>query len=464
MPINPDALKFFITNCKTSMPVLKQLDDVVLNPFREIIRDVPENWGSKIVQQIRHIRAHRNELDPRIIQALKDYLPMIMDVLSMKVEDGSIPKSVIFGIQEIQEKVPYENCEDVKYNQISINLLPKYVPEISIVEDGEITWINDVYNGIEVKIPLAKGIIHKGGAPRYILKRVFKSSLIDPEVPFTDWDIAVTDLEAGKKFMMFVGEKDFSGIEKANSYNHLINSRDVTCNKCLLSKKRGLVYTDDAKEAIVSGCIFPYGGDHGIYGNDVFQIQGHKLYKPRVFDRLVKFVVDGKAKSFGIKEENLQLFMGIVGIMVIYRAIKKANPYERLTSAYFLLDKMGQLEKYEYVFKHKFGAPCGNIFEFLEGLHTMYPFTLLEARGGDAGIARWLMFKILNYSRRRFKQEYNVHDTDFSWFEIDPKEKIVIFSLDDFRTDAKTISKLEKWFPGYLERCHLRNVKEGYAN
>lgn len=440
--------------------LLEQFRTQVIDPFEEIIKHAPpEQWAEKFFLEIKRLRVKK--LDPRIRKFLQHRLRDITRTLRYPLQEGSISKTAIHNVHDIAMNMKTPRYDRKLLHRIPLLDLPRYIPGMGIKIDGEITWLILYHDDQEVKIPLTRGVAHKGGPARLALKMCYKSQWLDPEFPLKDWDILVRDMEAGKNFMRLVGEKDLSGIEHYNSLFFVFSCRDVIMNECILSYEDGLIYTNDAMNAVISGLIWACGGDHGLYGKDRFVYQGHYFLKMRALERLFKFLMEEKADRFMIAEENLQLFMGVALVLAITRTIGKVDCFERLEKLYYLLDITGQLEMFQYVIKHRYGVECNNIFDLLEYVHIMYSFVSMENRGQDEGVARWLMKKLIKLTEKEFEEEYDVHATDLGWIKIDPKRTQKVFSLHDFHSDPEILKKMKEWFPGYLHRCRERNIESG---
>ncbi|EKD56280.1 MAG: hypothetical protein ACD_58C00239G0003 [uncultured bacterium] len=465
MVVDPRGLEKYIVS---SGRIFSDKADVALRQFSQLYDNLinivnkakPKKWGMLFYAALVRL-SRKTDFDYKVQQFINTYFSLIWDSLrEIEIKDGSIPRTAIHVVNIIKDGLPEpELILPSNVFSISLQQIIDTIPEMTIARDENIIWL--IYcesSKLQIKIPLAKGVLHKGGPARFVLKAFFKSDLIAPEIPIRDFDILVKDDEVGVKFLQLVGETDQSGKELYKNILHVLASRDVTMNQCVLGPK-GLIYTKEAEESVKSGIIMPCATDHGLYGKDSFTHKGHRFVKERSLERLIKFVSEGKANSFLLKKENLQIFLGIRFLLLVVRVVNKEDCCERLEKIYYLLDQMRQIEMYNYVFQHhsSVNGRCRNIFDLLENCHKMYPFINIEKRGEDEGIARWMMKNLLKWLFRIFKEEYRLHDADFTWLKLDENEEVAEFSLRNFRSNPVLINDLQNWWSLYLENCRQRN-------
>lgn len=437
--------------------ILKEFEEKVFVPFLYILTfQPPEKWVRSIYKQML-ILDRDVELDPRIRSYLDQYFPSIREILYIP-KQHNIPQTIIYAVNKIGQSLPEAKIEVVEIRYISMLEICQKIPTANLTQKDDIDYliIDNLY-GKKITIPLMTGVYHKGGIARLILKFYFDSPWLKSEVPIKDWDILVQKLRTGKRFLEIAGETDQSGIEVFSScFESIMYSRDVTLNQCLLGKN-GLWYTPEAESAVKTGVIFPCSGDHGLYGCDFFMHQGHRFVKGRVFERLIKTVIEKKAKVFDIRLDNLQVFMGISGLIGALRKIDSSSFVERLMRFYYMLEQLGQIDMYRYLLREKHQLPCNSIFDYLEGIHTMYPFVLFRKLGEDEGVARWLMEKLLKWHERDFKNTFGLSSGDLCWIKFDQEERMVRFDLTRYQSDQQLANRLEQWLPGFIERCQRRN-------
>ena len=444
----------------------KTTDSVVFNKFNSIIdkfinvvNTVPmDHWGFGFARIIIEMNSEP-DLDIRIKEFFDEYLPTVWDIMRKPVDGAMpIPRIAIDNIMMIKEKLPAPEYIPEEICIIPLEELKNKIPGSKIyqIEDSDIVIFEINYKGHCIKIPLLDSIYHKGGVPRLVAKLFFgaKKHLIDTEVPINDFDLMTYDLEDAKRIMDFLGEMDLSGIELFHDLKYAFSSRDVSINLALLTKE-GLVYSPNAKKSYETGVMYHIYADHGIYSKNFFILKGHFFIYDRGFERLMKFLVDGKTDSIEIKKENLQIFMKGYPLVLFGRYLNKPDRAEKFQKIYYILEIMGQLDQYRYCFS-KYGVKFHNIFGFFDVLHHFYPQFSIKRSSGDYFTAQWLTNKLLTWFKREFKRVYNVNTHNFDWVILDEKQKWVTFDLKDFHCDDNLSKEIEKWIPHFEERCENR--------
>jgi len=478
-----------IDHDKSILPkALKLFDEIINHPLQHIFtNEPPEKWGIKITREIIKIKKtiYSNKInseDEEVYDKLRNfmvaYLPMIWDELYHKRLDNNAPivRIAVDRVLSIKLRLPLPQYEPQDIRIIPLGRIIRTIPRCRLYEykqksnqfgefgmetDIKILHINNVF-GHNLKIPLTSEVYYKGGWARLLLKLFLyhqgkindKIHLIKTELPLGDCDIMTTNLEKGKKIMEIVGEEDLSGIELFHDLDYAFASRDITMNLALFTKE-GLYYSPLAEEAIKTGVVFHLPADHGIYSRNYFTHLGHQFIQDRGFERQFKFIIDGKAEGFKMKKENLQLFMGRFALVGLGRFIQKPDAAEKMEKYYYLLQKTGQLEQFRYVFQVKLQRDFTNIFEFYESLHSLYPDFSIIRSSDDYFRAVWYSEKLRKWFRREFKR-MSIIKTDFSWIEIDENEEEIVFGLQDFVSDPKTVSELREFIPCFIERCKKR--------
>ncbi|MBI4032530.1 hypothetical protein HY374_02390 [Candidatus Berkelbacteria bacterium] len=461
---------------RTPDPLLERYDTLIHRPLQQVIRDTePSRWGLAIARRLK--AAEKSDM-PRLLRAfLDEYLVYLWDALRTPLQEGSIPRTAMYGVHQVDLKLPHVTRSTTEIRFMGLEELVARIPQASLESPGKKRKLLRLsgLNGETTEIPLGRHVYHKGGVSRLLLKLLFGSDLVASELPLKDWDIIVPDAQTGHDFMAQLGEEDFSGVETCHglkdgdtlmkTMNRIMDSRDSTMNLAVLGFE-GLYYCDASQAAATSGVIEACNGDHGIYGRDFLTVKDadgnqHRLIKGRVFERLVKMVVDRKARAFRIPRENLQINMGPSLFMGIARNIGKPDASERILRFYELLNRMGQIEQFRYIVERQFGVRCETLIELLDQLHRFYPFVMLENRGDEVGVARWLLNKLLVWFRDRFKYTHGLSEADHSWIRIDSEQAWEVFDLEGFEVNPAALQELEAAFPAFLARCRERNQALG---
>lgn len=446
----------------------------VFNQFNKIINELVliidtkpmMQWGLSIAKEIINLRK-KLILYPIVEEFLDDYLPLFWDALRKPVDNQlPIPRIAIDNVLYIKEKLPCpeyypENIKIISLEQLKDKIIGSKIYQL---EESNVIIFEINYKEQKIQIPLLDTIYHKGGVPRLVAKLYFESKehLIDAELPVNDFDLMTYDLNDAMKVLNYLGEKDLSGIELFHDLEYAFSSRDVSINLTLLTKK-GLVYSPNAENSIKSGVTYHLYADHGIYSKNYFIHKEHVFVCDRGFERLFKFLIEGKTDAIKIKKENLQLFMKGYPLVLLGRFLEKKNKEVLIQKIYYLLKITGQLDQYRYFFeKHgltfeKNKKIKSKICNFFETLHHFYPYFSIERIHGDDFTAKWLTKKLLKWFAREFKRRYRIKISDFGWIKIDPSEEWSIFNLDNFKIDIHESERIIKWLPGYIERCRIRN-------
>lgn len=452
--------------------LIKEYDEKIYRPNEELVKkNRPSKWGFRFAR--RFVRLQKDSsLDPRIKDFMQDYWSLLWDALRVPIEEGSIPRTTISVISDINKQLPVRNFDKIDLLFIPIKEFSKINPKFSFEKKNKVTYLKYQHNENKfAEIPLMDQVWLKGGDVRVVLKGLFNDECIDKEIPLNDHDICVRDYNIGKNYLLKVGEDDLSGIEIFDDIMDVIASRDVDMNQGLLSAD-GIYYTQYAKDAIISGFIRPIGADQGVFGkgtftvnlrNDCGEIEKIKIFKPRVaYERTIKFVIEGKARGLLIDNNNLQLFMGIYLMVSFCRLVKKDDRSDRIEKIYYLLKDMGIFDHYKYVFQKLFNASCDSVFDLFEYTHILYPFFELEAKGRDDQVAQWLIMKLNKWFRNEFRTTYKLYSKEFyDSLIIENNFKEKQFTLDGFQSDPILKEKIDIWIPGFLERSRARNIVAG---
>ncbi len=452
--------------------LMLEYDERLYRPVEDLVKkNRPSKWGFRLARRFRRLQNSKN-LSPMIKEFMQDYWSLLWDALRTPIEEGSIPRTTISAISDLNKRLPVRNLDKPDLLFIPIEEFSIVNPKFTYRKVKKVTYLG-YQCGCDrfVEIPLMDQVWLKGGDVRVVLKGLFNDEYIDKEIPLNDHDICVRDYNIGKNYLQIVGEDDLSGIEIFDDIVDVIASRDVDMNQGLLSAD-GIYYTQSAKDAIISGFIHPIGADQGVFGKGTFtvnkrdtsgKIEKIKIFKPRIaYERTIKFVVEGKTRGLIIDDNNLQLFMGIYLMVSFCRLVKKEDRSSRIEKIYYLLKEMGILDHYKYVFKQLFNIICDNVFDLFEYSHILYPFFELEAKGRDDQVAQWLIMKLNKWLRNEFRATYKLYSKEFyDSLVIDSGCEKKIFTLDNFQSDPILKQKIDIWIPGFLERSRARNIVAG---
>ncbi|TSC57800.1 MAG: Uncharacterized protein Greene041619_965 [Candidatus Peregrinibacteria bacterium Greene0416_19] len=330
----------------------------------------------------------------------------------------------ISGILE-QDRAEYE-LEPMEIWRVSFDDLQKKLQEAGLPElirsaEGQLQIRElDTDKWHAIPMPTNPNILHKGGLPRLLLKLFaladgmahFSLSAeeeadlrrrIAVELPINDVDviagagvsteecIQLTETLDGAEFVAFDSRND-------RDMQTLCHTRDVYLNGCFVGPD-GLVFCDRALEEATTGrCNIASNGPRPLYGSELVYFDKVRLVKNRGMMRLMKFVAEGKARSFDFLPLNEQVDFGIYWLVIARKFGKKKNAAELLHRLYALGQHIGQVREGEQ-----------NIYQVLDRVQQDYPHFSFTDKGQDeVGVARWITGKLRKQADRDFRQQNGI--------------------------------------------------------
>lgn len=469
--------------------------------FEDLLAETPtERWWFFSMCHLKRLQRNLSPLQPETQGFLMEVLPHILQMLAGETEqtlpESNDPRheiversrvvmhraSLIFEwLGEPEVAHPLETCE------ISVRDLVAQFPEnlqlasMPARELGIAYKPNKMLDVIEVRLKGAPGdtaksgkvvdesefrlkqaacllplppapvVAHKGGTPRVLLKILAGAppDMIRAEIPLNDFDaIACGDpvhcVRAAKRIGV-----DESGIEFVEEFDFpmLFLGRDIDLNMCFLFGDR-LVYTREALESARTGKIKLYGMERGrgIYGADTIWHAGIQLVNNRGMMRLIKFVAEGKARSFEHLPLNDQVSLGIYWLVLIRRFMDKPDFFVLLDRIWLVCRQMGQVLPSERT-----------MIETLDRIHSLYPhFDFGDSSLEEERLSLWLTGKLMRYARRIFRRIYGLSlGLEFTREPGDTVPRIV--SLEGYEPPPWRIGVIEEEWPEFLARCDRRN-------
>jgi hypothetical protein len=253
-------------------------------------------------------------------------------------------------------------------------------------------------------IPSVNNLAHKGGVCRLLLKIINNApkELIDAELPLNDYDVVgVVENKEVRENAISLGLTE-EGIEPAAhelNFSELAAGRDLDINQVFLTKD-GLIFSEAAQRAAVSGEINIPAQDRGTYNNNLIPIENGCLVSDWGMFRLLKFVTEGKAKSFSFTPLNKQIDMGAYLLRLVGKFSKKSNNHELIEKMFYLAKQMGQVRDDEQ-----------SIFDFLKRLSLKYgkiPNKESSHEYKQINFARWFTIRNLRSINRAFLEQSGI--------------------------------------------------------
>ncbi len=298
-------------------------------------------------------------------------------------------------------------------------------------------------------IPPNEQLMHKGGASRVLLKILAGAplDLILAELPINDIDaIGCGDKTDVQRLGLLMGA-DIEGIETVDDFDdlpELLRDRDLDMNQAFMTHN-GLVFSEDAFRSARSGKIALSGGDRAIYGSEVMYYDGVCLAKNRGMYRLMKMVIEGKAREFDYTPLNEKVDLGIYWLILARKFAKKKNAGELLRRFFDTGKSMGQIQEGET-----------NIYDVLDRVHTDHPFFRFDdAKMDETGHVRWLAKKLFRVAEKAFRIERGFASglsLERNDFDTIPRTISLATDHPSPRIDAAIT---EAWIH-FVERCRQR--------
>ncbi len=430
----------------------------------------PERWWASVYRYLVKSKRQLDRLDPLVKRFLDRNIDAALEVIAEETrrssgEDPTVAaQSVIHHFAELLASPPLEQKESMDVHHLSLEMILSDTEHFSLCDVPEIDSrtfeVIRVFKGLRVRasenddwstfiLPSSDQIWHKGGAPRVVLKIMAGAPLETVQVELPPNDVDVIGVGDKGEIIQQAEEMgvDPAGVEMVPSldFSQLMLERDVNLNQCFLGQN-GLVYSDDAWEAAQTGHMKLASAERGLYGSEVFFYKGAKLTKNRGLFRLMKFVAEGKARSFEFTPLNEQINFGIYWLVLARKLASKKNAGALLNRLFELGCRTGQVREDEK-----------DIYAVLERVHEEYPFFRFDDHQLDeAGVARWLAGKVGKLADKRFRQDEKI-GLNFDFVrkpgDLDPYE----VSLDGYEDDPKEAARIASSWHQFVERAQKRS-------
>ncbi|PIR46493.1 MAG: hypothetical protein COV07_04005 [Candidatus Vogelbacteria bacterium CG10_big_fil_rev_8_21_14_0_10_45_14] len=269
--------------------------------------------------------------------------------------------------------------------------------------------------------------------------------LLRAELPLTDKDIVVGPRVTE---MWQVADElgvDADGVERLKVWDvrFYMNCRDIDMNHALLTK-HALYFTPEGFGSVCTGVIRAAGRARTMFGVDTFRYWKHEYFTNKILHRLVKNVVEDKAKSFTVPTYNRQVQIGIYWLVLIRRMVGKRDQNLKIAKIWSCAVKIGQT---------KAKTPVA----FIRQLTAEYPQFSFRKNQNIEDIARWILGKFTVAAFRSLKQKFGVHP-DWGYHEL----------CDDPLNIAPDVSMLKPIHYNGIERVinelHERDLEQQYPS
>jgi hypothetical protein len=283
---------------------------------------------------------------------------------------------------------------------------------------------------------------YKGGVARKALKgifyldqkkyRDFDRILYETEV-VNDYDV-VADFNVDKKQIRAIMHTDPEGVDFIHIKNEAdikdqieqyMASRDVNMNQVLLTKD-GLYYTEKAWQSCLTGNIrSTYRLSGALFGSDIFYHNNKDYISARGLQRLVKFIVEGKAKYFEIPRYNLDVKIGVYWLVLIRKILRKGE------NAFYMLDRLFYCAKQ---MKETDSSDFNSFYKELIGVYPDFDFHDL----GSEGAIKWILGRYVKAVRKDVRSRFSIKSHDIP---INEEAGLVKIEINDSKFEASNLDK-----------------------
>lgn len=296
---------------------------------------------------------------------------------------------------------------------------------------------------------------YKGGISRLALKllarRMYPDRMnlryLNSEIPPSDFDCVVgpdvEDVWAAANSM----NVDASGIEKRKhldlstpesrdvAVRDYLANRDIDANETLLDSNR-LYYTKNALESVLTGVIHPRTRAVSLFGRDTFWRDDREYLTSRTIHRLIKMIIDEKAKEFVMPRYNFDVPLGIYWLVLARKWYGKPGFGRRLAGLYLCAKRMGQTEA---------ASPAEFLLE-VRGKNPQFSF-LNNQTAFD--VARWVLSKWYVLVHKHIRTVFGVHDPDSRYTLDDTREERI--SFDDEGVESVNAAPAEQLIHAWIK-------------
>ncbi len=457
----------------------QEIFNIILGEIEGILEEQPlEKMWFYVTKYLIHLRRELENYHPTVRVFVENHLEMVLDVLrdqanwKGQLTADSTPSDQTHIRSIAAEEALHHIANELKekrHETQEVHVLHLSWDEIlhdkehfrmekKMLHEGEADEIivNTLYVRTDTAspwnefiVPPNRHVMHKGGISRTVLK-IFAGAapdMIAAELPPNDIDVVACGNKVEAQRLGLAMGADTAGIEMVENFDdikHLLRTRDVDLNQAFLTHD-GLVFSEAALRSARTGRIEISAEDRGIYGSENFHYQTVNLIKNRGLFRLMKMVIEGKARSFDLAPLNCQVDLGVYWLVLARKLAKKKQGGEFLERAFELGKHLGQVREGERT-----------IYDVLDRVHEEFPFFNFDAAEMDeADHIRWLARKLFRVVQHAFRVEQRIP----SGLELtrEPFDTVPFsVSLFTYQSDPSHVAVFRNEWPAFLERCQRR--------
>lgn len=238
-----------------------------------------------------------------------------------------------------------------------------------------------------------------GGLARVIAHEKFGIDVPSGELPITDFDVVVanyTSLEIVSG-VLGIDPKEIKVIQGGQgSISKLLSGFDLnfTHIACEYSggEKGRVIFSLQAKESLEKGIIYPATvNSQDFFGENFIEKGKTKIYTPRMLERLIKFVAEGKARGFRLQDHNFNVQLEKQLLNMLRKFIEKGLN-KRIETFWRLLEILQQMGV---------GAEA-DFFQYLDKQIGAYPrFNFHPLPPDSITKANWFITKVIGLVMRK---------------------------------------------------------------
>lgn len=338
-------------------------------------------------------------------------------------EDDAISARVMTHAKTLAKVLMVDDTRtEVEYESVPLSLI---IEELRILVPG-------IEDHFPKNIP-SNLFALKGGIGRLVLKLYarmlvgaeYDDALIDSELPPADYD-AIYASELSAKMLEIAREVgvDANGMEECDistveGMKNYFRKRDLTINQVLLTRDT-LYFTKEALQAAITGevrarirrIIDLYGSDVIVIRDPDFSLE---FDSARALHRLIKVIVEEKARSFWVPKYNFCMFVGIFYLVLLRKWMNKPKGLLYVARLFDIACQLGQNKMH---IRKGVVLPCGRrVFdveaktpaEFIRYLFAMYPTFELYGELSVQETAAWYVEKFFVLFLKTVRRMYGIH-------------------------------------------------------